>query len=82
MAKLSARGASVAAKAHFITDDGTTGIVALRSDGKVLTRITGEYGSGYRIFGSVRAGVDLNHDTLRRIAARRGWTITKEEGAR
>lgn len=78
MAKIGARGAQEVCRVNFTTDNGTTGILVLRSDRKVLKRTTGEFGSGYSIMGTLAKEATANIDTLRRICAKHNWTITKE----
>lgn len=82
VAKISARGATEVARVNFITPAGTTGIMLVRSDRKVLQRVTGEYGSGYKVVGSLKASKEeLTQDLARAILIRhcetKGWTVTK-----
>jgi len=82
MAKISARNCTEVARVNFETPSRQggvhTGILVLRSDGRVLRRYTGDLSTGYVILGKVKAGVPLDGGVLRRYAAARNLTITKE----
>lgn len=62
-----------------------TGILVLRSDGKVLRRFTGEFGGGYSTLGKVKNNPSDDAEAknpgtrqrlLERIATRRGYEVT------
>lgn len=79
MAKLNARGAKVVIKLGITTEAGHTGLLVLRSDGKVLRRWTGEAGTGYNIVASVQRAPKGGHedDPLGAYCKQMGYTVTK-----
>lgn len=88
MAKITARGATAVAKLRAqktIPADEPGGeavtytkIYALCSDGRVLHRVTGEYGSGYTQRGKVRDPKLRNKEFLETIIKRDGYTVLGE----
>jgi hypothetical protein len=81
MAKLNARKSHEVAKVWFAQTlaDGSqvVGILALRSDRKVLRRFTGDLSTGYSIFTTLAADAALNRDALVALCEQRGWAVSK-----
>jgi hypothetical protein len=90
MAKISARGAYAIATLRATKTfsdqlaDGTEDnytircLFTLRSDGKVLSRIRSEKGrggSGYSVYGTLKKGIPMTEETLKRIVEKRGYAI-------
>lgn len=76
MAKISARGATEFARINYSNGIGHTGILVLRSDGKVLRRLTGSTPTGYTIIGSLpKKGLSVVH--LHQIARRLGLRVDR-----
>lgn len=86
MAKISGRGFKELARANTSRtlegfDSPITGILVVRTDGKLLSRLTGDVGTGYTIVGTFKSAPTTKqeaHEAIRRYADRRGMTITKE----
>lgn len=78
MAKISARNCTEKARVGFTTSAGYTGILVLRSDGRILARYTGSTPSGYNLLpGRVRVGVPLDRSVLVRVVeSHPTWTLT------
>ena len=75
MAKLTARGAHPVARLKVRTPRGTTMIYALRSDGAILSRFTGELADGYSHFRKLREGVPVTEETLRKLMDRMHYEV-------
>lgn len=85
MAKIKARGATEVARlaTTFDSEDFESPVPylwVLRSDGVVLRRVTGEFGSGYKVFGRIDRVVTAKAEgeaALTRIATRRGHEVKR-----
>ena len=76
MAKLTARGAHPVARLKVRTPRGTMLIFALRSDGVILSRFTGELANGYSVWGrKLREGVPFTEETLRKVMDRLHYEV-------
>lgn len=78
MAKISARGATEVARIKFErpgarADTPEPGVLVLRSDRKVLYKLTGW--GGYTVMGTVKAEAPQTAETLAKIVVRRGWKV-------
>jgi len=81
MAKINANGCHEVARVNFTTERGHTGILLLRSDGKLLERCTGDLSTSYRVVGTAKNKstlFDVGRDMLERFAVRRNYNVTKE----
>jgi len=79
MAKISANGCHEVARLNFTMERGHTGILLLRSDGKLLERCTGDLSTAYRVVGTAKDKATLvakGRGMLERFAHRRNY-VTK-----
>ena len=75
MAKLTARGAHAVARLRVRTPRGSTMIYALRSDGAILSRFTGDLADGYSHVRRLREGVPVTEATLRTLMDRMHYEV-------
>lgn len=75
MAKLTARGTHAVARLRVRTPRGSTMIYALRSDGAILSRFTGDLADGYSHWRKLRKGVPVTEETLRRLMERLHYEV-------
>lgn len=75
MAKISAYGETEVARFSVTTAAGHSKIYVMTSGGRVLTRYTGEAGTGYTVRGKVRDTTKRNADFLRKVIEQDRCTV-------
>jgi hypothetical protein len=76
MAKISARGATEVARLRVTNGAGKfPRLFVMTSDGRILTRLTGELGTGYTVATIVQSARNRNESYLRGYVLNRGYVV-------